>query len=116
MRKFLIAVILAAVFASTAVFGEEPNRLEKIVVTPSRIEMAPEENSRSVVVLDEEAFPYSSYDAIFDAIGSVGGIDIRRRGPEGVQSDNPTLLNGLEYLVSLQLLTAERKAQIMGQS
>lgn len=39
------------------------------------------------MVLEGDTLKFSSYDAVQDEIGNVGGIDIRRRGPEGVQSD-----------------------------
>jgi len=37
--------------------------------------------------LDDNSFETSVYKAIPDLIGEVGGVDIRRRGPEGVQAD-----------------------------
>lgn len=86
MRKIFLFIFFLTVFAMPA-FADEPHKLEKIVVTPSRLYTSLEENSRSITILDKDALAYSSYDAIPDAIGSVGGVDIRRRGPEGVQAD-----------------------------
>ncbi|MCX5686430.1 MAG: TonB-dependent receptor [Candidatus Omnitrophica bacterium] len=68
-------------------YCDEPRRLEKIVVTPSRLVSDSAETGRSINILDSPAIALSSYNAIPDIIGNIGGIDIRRRGPEGVQSD-----------------------------
>ncbi len=86
MRRFILPAVLLVSFV-TAAFSEEPQKLGKIVVTPSRLMTKVEDSARTVVVLDQAMLAYSSYDAIPDAIGSTSGIDIRRRGPEGVQAD-----------------------------
>lgn len=77
--------MISAVF-SNAAFCEESHQLEKIVVTPSRI-TGSSGTGRSVTTLDIEDMQSSAYDALQDIIGNIGGIDIRRRSPEGVQSD-----------------------------
>jgi len=79
------AVLLSACAAAAS--AAEPQRLDRIVVTPSRIQSISGQTGRSITVLESDAFKFSSYDAVQDKIGNVGGIDIRRRGPEGVQSD-----------------------------
>jgi len=64
---------------------EDEKSLGTLVVTPSRI--ASSNSGRSVTVLDNKVSDMSVYDATPDMIGNVGGIDIRRRGPENVQAD-----------------------------
>ena len=86
MRKVIVFTLLLSSITS-AVFSEEPHKLGKIVVTPSRLSPDLTEVSRSVEVLDADALDYSTYSAIPDAIGNVSNIDIRRRGPSGVQAD-----------------------------
>ncbi len=86
MRKAALLIFFLTAFA-VSVSADEPQKLEKIVVTPSRLDTNLDENLRSITILGQDALSYSSYDAIPDAIGSVGGVDIRRRGPEGVQAD-----------------------------
>lgn len=80
-----LAVILSAFFAAAS--AAESQKLERIVVTPSRIQSLSGETGRSMTVLESDALKLSSYDAVQDEIGNLGGIDIRRRGPEGVQAD-----------------------------
>ena len=64
---------------------EDERSLGRLVVTPSRI--ASSNYARSITVLDGWISEGSVYDATPDMIGNVGGIDIRRRGPENVQAD-----------------------------
>ena len=86
MRKvFLIVCLLLSSAAS--VFSEEAQKLGRLVVTASRLSTELAESSRSVTVLDKDILESIVYSAIPDAIGNVGGIDVRRRGPEGVQAD-----------------------------
>ena len=83
----IIAIALVAVLITACAFSEETERLGTIVVTPSRLAPYSPPGARSVTVLDREELNASAYDAIPDRIGDVSGTDIRRRGPEGVQSD-----------------------------
>ncbi len=86
MRKFVvIAVFSILCLSGVPAFGAI--KLDKIVVTPSRTFSLSEKSGRSVAVIDKELTEYSAHDAIPDIIGELGGIDIRRRGVEGVQSD-----------------------------
>lgn len=85
-RIFLCLTLLSFFFAVPA-SSEETHQLEKIVVTPSRIRASSANSGRSVTTLDTPVLKESSWSAIQDVIGNVGGIDIRRRAPEGVQSD-----------------------------
>lgn len=84
LKAAFIAVIYAVCLGSES-RCEDEKYLGTIVVTPSRI--ASPNSARSVTVLDKAFAEMSVYDAIPDMIGNVGGIDIRRRGPESVQSD-----------------------------
>ena len=87
MLRIVLVTALSLLPFLSSVFADESQRLDRIIVTPSRIQSAPGESGRSVTVLDPGMIQMSAYDAIQDVIGDIGGIDIRRRGPEGVQSD-----------------------------
>jgi vitamin B12 transporter len=83
----IAAVAFIVIFIPAAAFSEETHRLGTIVVTPSRIEGPGAAQGRSVRVMEKgELFGYGQ-EAIADAIDSISGTDIRRRGPEGVQAD-----------------------------
>ena len=79
MRRTSIA--LAASLLATAAFCEEPHRLDRIIVTPSRLGTSISGNARSLTMLDDGALAESAYDSLSDRIGDIGGIDVRRRGP-----------------------------------
>lgn len=87
MLRIFSAISIFLFLFVTPLFSEETHHLDKITVTPSRIQSSSNATGRSVTVLDEGTMASSAYDAIQDIIGNLGGIDIRRRGPEGVQSD-----------------------------
>lgn len=86
MRFFFPASAVILLFSAVA-FADAPTRLERIVVTPSRLTSSVDRLTRSVTVLSAETLDMSVYDATPDRIGEEGGIDMRRRGVEGVQAD-----------------------------
>jgi len=100
----LITLIAAGVPA--AALADKSRELEKIVVTASRLPSELGTAARSVTLLGAAELAESVYDAIPDTIGELGGIDLRRRGVEGVQSDisirgttfeeNATLIDGVK--------------------
>ena len=106
MKKFALLTALAVLIAAGAARADQTQKLEKIVVTASRLSSELSTTARSVAVLDAPVLGESNYDAIPDTIGELGGIDVRRRGVEGVQSDisirgttfeqNATLVDGVK--------------------
>lgn len=86
MKRFALCILSILVFTASCLFAEETHKLDKIIVTPSRIQSS-SDSGRTVNRLDESILDMSSYGALQDKIGDVGGIDIRRRSPEGVQAD-----------------------------
>jgi len=77
--------VIFALFLTTESRCEDEASLGRLVVTPSRI--ASSNSARSITILDKTVSRMSVYDATPDMIGNIGGIDIRRRGPENVQAD-----------------------------
>jgi iron complex outermembrane receptor protein len=86
MRRIAIALLAMTLIAGSS-SGEDSHNLGKIVVTPSRIVDSSGRTARSVTVLDDKALEASGWDNFIDKINDVGGIDIRRRGIDGVQAD-----------------------------
>ncbi|MFA5146773.1 MAG: TonB-dependent receptor [Candidatus Omnitrophota bacterium] len=87
MRRIGALILLVSLCSGVAARAEEARTLEKIVVTPSRLEYSPTGSGRSVTILDEDAMGSCVYSSIPDMLGDLGGIDLRRRGVGGVQSD-----------------------------
>lgn len=104
-RILSLILLITALLSVFPAFSEEAGELEKIVVTPSRLKTL-SDTGRSVTDLDAETIKMSGYDALQDIIGNLSGVDIRRRGREGVQSDvnirgatfeqNTVLLDGIK--------------------
>ena len=87
MKRFL-AVSMTFIFITCLTSEsrcEDERSLGTLVVTPSRISSS--NFARSITVLDKKVSDMSVYDATPDMIGNIGGVDIRRRGPENVQAD-----------------------------
>ncbi|MCM8791146.1 MAG: TonB-dependent receptor [Candidatus Omnitrophica bacterium] len=87
MRRITISLAIISALLAPGAFADSTRKLDKIVVTPSRVATELSETSRSLTILDNDAFRQAIYKTIPDLIGEVGGIDIRRRGPENVQAD-----------------------------
>ena len=87
MKKSALFVLPVLLFTAAVSSADNTQKLEKIVVTASRLPSEIDTAARSVTMLDPAALDQSDYKAIPDTIGELGGIDVRRRGAEGVQSD-----------------------------
>ena len=87
MPRIIACILIIVSVSSVVACAEETQKLDKIVVTPSRLTTTLSESSRSLKILDESDFETSAYKAIPDMIGQMSGVDIRRRGPESVQAD-----------------------------
>ena len=86
MRKIFMPIFIILV-SSAGISSAGTYNLEKIVVTPSRIPQHDGKPLRSMTLIDDYMRELSPYQSTADLIGNVGGIDVRRRGPEGVQAD-----------------------------
>ncbi len=87
-RKNISIAFYLLIAATRALAAEEPSHtLERIVVTPSRIPASHSRQYRMVSTITGPEIDGSAYTAIQDTIGGLGAIDMRRRGPEGVQAD-----------------------------
>lgn len=87
MKQAVILCMLISAFSLPSFSEEPPQKLDRIVVTPSRIASLATSPSRSVTTLTEASLKSAPYEAIADIINALGGVDIRRRGPNDVQAD-----------------------------
>ena len=84
--KFLfITLFLGMVSLSQETTSEE--QLDEILITSSRIDLPFSENSRTITVITSEDIKNSTATNVTDLLQSVAGLDIRRRGIDGMQSD-----------------------------
>ena len=84
--KFLfVTLFLGTVSLSQETTSEE--QLDEILITSSRIDLPFSENSRTITVITSEDIKNSTATNVTDLLQSVAGLDIRRRGIDGMQSD-----------------------------
>ena len=84
--KFLfITLFFGMVSLSQETISEE--QLDEILITSSRIDLPFSENSRTITVITSEDIKNSTATNVTDLLQSVAGLDIRRRGIDGMQSD-----------------------------
>ncbi|WP_338732452.1 TonB-dependent receptor plug domain-containing protein [Mangrovimonas cancribranchiae] len=61
--------------------------LDSVVITSSRIDLPFKENSRSITVISSKDIKESPATSVSDLLQQVAGVDIRRRGSNGMQGD-----------------------------
>ena len=83
-------LILLALFLGMISFSQEittEEQLDEILITSSRIDLPFSENSQTITVITSEDIKNSTATNVTDLLQSVTGIDVRRRGIDGMQSD-----------------------------
>lgn len=64
-----------------------PEELEEVIINSSRIDIPFSENSRTIIVITAQEIQTSGVTNITDLLQQFAGIDVRRRGTVGMQSD-----------------------------
>jgi iron complex outermembrane receptor protein len=62
-------------------------RLKEILITSNRISIPFSESSRTINLISTDAIAKSSTSNVSDLLQNVAGVDVRRRGVDGMQSD-----------------------------
>jgi len=86
-RKLLIIAIL---LLNLNLFSQEKDKvfeLDTVVITSSRIDLPFKENSRTILVITSKQIKQSAVTNLTDLLQQVAGIDMRRRGVNGMQAD-----------------------------
>ncbi len=87
MRKFYF--LLLSLFATTINAQEKKDtiRLKEVVVTGNRIELPFSKTSRTVKIIEHQELKKLPNTNMTDLLQNISGLDIRRRGTDGMQSD-----------------------------
>tara|TARA_R110000787_G_scaffold15134_2_gene46784 strand:- start:19742 stop:21568 length:1827 start_codon:yes stop_codon:yes gene_type:complete len=88
--KIKYILILVTLFNGMILFSQETNteeQLDEVLITSSRIDLPFSENSRNITVISSEDIKNSTATNVPDLLQSIAGIDVRRRGTDGMQSD-----------------------------
>ncbi len=86
-RKLLIIAVL---LLHLNLFSQEKNKvfeLDTIFISSSRIDLPFKENSRTILVITSKQIKQSAVTNLTDLLQQVAGIDMRRRGVNGMQAD-----------------------------
>ena len=85
-EKILFAFLLVTSFLySQENYSEQ--QLDSVVINSTRIDLPFKENSRTITVISAEQINQSTATNIADLLQEIAGVDIRRRGITGMQSD-----------------------------
>lgn len=80
--------ILLAFFITIQAFSQEKTyKLDSIVINSSRIDLPFKENSRTITIITSKQIEESATTNVADLLQQVSGVDIRRRGLNGMQAD-----------------------------
>ena len=90
MKKLLLSILIFNTFVThlSAQESEDEIKLDEIEILSSpRIEIESLQNSISVVSISREEIQNSTSTNVSELLQQIAGIDIRRRGVEGIQAD-----------------------------
>jgi vitamin B12 transporter len=83
MRDIVWAVLLVMVANAAVATAQEPQKLEPVVVTATKIETPTEEVGASVSVVTEDDFRTYHYATVGEALRALPGVEVRRSGSLG---------------------------------
>ncbi len=87
MLKIRILVLFFLFVTVVSIAQNDTIRLEEVVISSSRIDLPFSENSRTIQVISSKEILKSAATNVADVLQQVAGIDVRRRGIDGMQSD-----------------------------
>ena len=83
-------ILLLLLFMCSLAFSQQnniPEELEEVIINSSRIDIPFSENSRTIIVITAQEIKASGVTNVTDLLQQFAGIDVRRRGTVGMQSD-----------------------------
>ena len=87
MKKFLKILIVFLILSTTVYAQKDTVSLKEIEITSNRISVPFSKKSRTIDLITSEDLLKSSATNVSDLLQNFAGIDIRRRGIDGMQSD-----------------------------
>ena len=88
IRKITFTLIMFLItFSFYSQEQPQEEQLDEVVVTSSRIDLPFKENSRTITIITSEQIEHSAATNVADLLQEFAGVDIRRRGVAGMQSD-----------------------------
>lgn len=87
--KNIFLIITSLLIGCNSLFPQENKveRLDEITITSSRIDVPFNKDSRTIIVISREDIQNSTANNVADLLQQYAGVDVRRRGINGMQSD-----------------------------
>jgi iron complex outermembrane receptor protein len=82
-----VLALLAASYTSSAQEEVKKEELDSVIITSNRIHLPFKENSRTITVISSSEIMQSTATNVSELLQQVAGVDIRRRGVNGMQAD-----------------------------
>jgi len=90
MRKILLSVLFLCMVMVRAGYAQEDStviELNNLTITENRMQTPFSESARSIYVVSREQLQQIPVQSLNEALSYIPGVDMRQRGPAGVQSD-----------------------------
>jgi vitamin B12 transporter len=89
MKKifYLVPLLMCALTMNAQENELKTDSLKEVVITSSRIDLPFKENSRTIQIVTAEDIKKLGVTNVADALQQIAGIDVRRQGVNGMQSD-----------------------------
>ena len=87
MRIQITLILFLSIFSISANAQKDTVKLKEVEVTSNRISLPFSKTSRTITILTQDDIAKSAATNLADALQNVAGVDIRRRGVDGMQSD-----------------------------
>ncbi|MBP9600546.1 MAG: TonB-dependent receptor, partial [Lutibacter sp.] len=86
--KISIKIVCVLLFTCISMQAQKDTiTLKEVILTGNRISLSISEDSRTISYISNEMIQQAAATNLTDLLQTVAGIDIRRRGVEGMQSD-----------------------------
>lgn len=86
--KISIRVLYVLLFTCTSIYAQKDTvKLKEVLISSNRIAVPFSKNSRTIELISTDDILKSSTTNVSDLLQNVSGVDVRRRGVDGMQSD-----------------------------
>lgn len=97
----LAPVILWAQSEASAKDSLPEQKIEDVLISSERLQLSLSQASRNMQVLTRQDWKNSPVQNLNEALGQIGGLDLRTRGPQGVQADLSLMGGGFDQTLVL---------------
>ncbi len=87
MKKISSLLLFFLFISAVSIAQNDTIKLKEIIITSSRIDLPFSENSRTIHIISSKDIQRSAAINVADLLQQIVGIDVRRRGIDGMQSD-----------------------------